>query len=127
MSREYYESACHKASIGKALEPNTIPNEIHKHLPESTNDLIFKLFQIMAKHSKKWCTSATKLVYKPNKSNPHNPSDYKSIVLMYCILKLWTFILTSIGPKRRRLKASSVTPPMASAHVETYTTVYPPI
>jgi hypothetical protein len=46
---------------------------------------------------KKWCTSATKLIKKPNKTDPHNPSNYKPIVLMNCILKLWTPIFTSIG------------------------------
>ncbi len=46
---------------------------------------------------KKWCTSATKLIYKPNKTYPDNPSNYRPIALMNCILKLWTSILTSIG------------------------------
>ena len=45
----------------------------------------------------KWCTNATKLLYKPNKTDPHNPSNYMPIALMNCILKLWTSILTSIG------------------------------
>jgi hypothetical protein len=43
------------------------------------------------------CTSATKLIYKPIKTDPHNPSSYMSIALMNCILKLWTSILNSIG------------------------------
>ena len=54
----------------------------------------------MAKYNytpKKWCTSATKLIYKPNKTDPHNPSNYRPIALMNCILKIWTSILTSIG------------------------------
>jgi hypothetical protein len=54
----------------------------------------------MAKHSyapKKWCTSATKLIYKPNKTDPNDPANYRPIALMNCILKLWTYILTNIG------------------------------
>jgi len=54
----------------------------------------------MAKYSytpQKVCTSAIKLIYKPNKTDPHNPTNYTPIALMNCILKLWTSILTSIG------------------------------
>ncbi len=54
----------------------------------------------MAKHAytpSKWCTSATKLIYKPNKTDPNNPSNYRPIALMNCVLKLWTSILTNIG------------------------------
>ena len=57
-------------------------------------------FCLMAKYShtpKKWCTSATKLIYKPNKTYPQNPTNFIPIALMNCILKLWTSILTSIG------------------------------
>jgi hypothetical protein len=53
----------------------------------------------MARYSytpKKWCTSATKLIYKPLKTDPHNPSNYRPIALMNCILKLWTSIFASI-------------------------------
>ena len=46
---------------------------------------------------KKWCTSATKLIYKQNKTDPHNPSNYRPIALINRILKLWTSILASIG------------------------------
>ena len=42
------------------------------------------------------CTSDTKLIYKPNETDPHSPSNYRPIVLMNCILKLWTSVLTSI-------------------------------
>jgi len=65
LTRGHYAAACHKASAGKAPGPDTVPNEILKYLTESAHVLIFKLFQIMAKHSytpKKWCTSATKLI-----------------------------------------------------------------
>jgi hypothetical protein len=54
----------------------------------------------MAKYSytpKRWCTSATKLIYKPNKTDPYKPSNYRTIALMNCILKIWTSILTSLG------------------------------
>ncbi len=54
----------------------------------------------MARHNytpKQWCAGATKLIYKPNKTDPHNPSNYRPIALMNCILKLWTSILNSIG------------------------------
>jgi hypothetical protein len=46
---------------------------------------------------KKKCVSATKLIYKPSKTDPNNPSKYRPIELMNCILKLWTFILTNMG------------------------------
>jgi len=42
-------------------------------------------------------TSATKLIYKPNKTDPNNPANYRPTPLMNCILKLWTSILTIIG------------------------------
>ena len=54
----------------------------------------------MAYHNytqEKWCVSATKVIYKPNKTYPNNPSNYRPIALMNFILKLWTSILTSIG------------------------------
>ena len=54
----------------------------------------------MARYSytpKKLCTTGTKLIYKPNITDPRNPSNYRPITLMNCILKLWTSILTSIG------------------------------
>jgi hypothetical protein len=61
---------------------------------------MYQLFNVMAKHNytpKKWCMSATKLIYKPNKTDPNNPSNYRRIALMNCILKLGTSILTNIG------------------------------
>ena len=72
-------------------------------LPESTHTLIYNLFQIMAQHNytpKAWCRSATCLLYKPNKKDPHNIAYYRSIALMNGILKLWTSILTNIGSPR---------------------------
>ena len=95
LTRGRYTAACHKASAGKVLGPDNIPNEILKYLPESAHDRIFQLFQIMAKYSytsKKCCTSATKLIYKQKKSYPHIPSNCMPIALMNCILKLWAFI-----------------------------------
>ena len=53
----------------------------------------------MAKHSytsQKWRVSATKLIYKPDKTEPNNSSNYRPIACMNCILKLWTCILTNI-------------------------------
>ena len=44
-----------------------------------------------------WLTSATCLLYKPNKTDPTNPACYRPIALMNCILKLWTSVLTTIG------------------------------
>ena len=54
----------------------------------------------MAKHSytpRKWCISATKLIYKPNKIDPNNSTNYRPIALMNCIPKIWASILTTIG------------------------------
>ncbi len=71
--------------------PRHLPNEIIKFLLDTAHDLIFTLFKLMANHSytpKKWCVRATRLIYKPNKSNPHNPSNYRPIALMNYILKL---------------------------------------
>jgi hypothetical protein len=54
----------------------------------------------MAKHnytSREWCKSATCLLYKPNKEDPHNIAYCRLIALMNAILKLWTSILTNIG------------------------------
>jgi hypothetical protein len=57
--------ACHRASIGKAPGPDTIPNEIIIFLLDKAHDIIYALLTIMAKHTytpKKLCTSATKLI-----------------------------------------------------------------
>jgi len=91
--------ACQGASIGNAPSPDALPNEIIKFLPDTAYDLIFTLFQVMTKHSytpNKRCTSATKLIYKPNKTDPHNPANYRPIALMNCILKIWPSILTTV-------------------------------
>ncbi len=57
----------------------------------------FISWQNTATHRKKWCISATKLIYKPNKTDPNNPTNYRFIALMNCILKIWTSILITIG------------------------------
>ena len=57
------------------------------------------MFRLMARYSytpQKWCISATKLIYKPSKPDPHNPKNYRPIALLNCILKLWISILASI-------------------------------
>ena len=62
LTRSHYNTACQRAQQGKALGPDSIPNEIIKHLPEQTHDTIYQLFKLLAKHSyipKKWCISAT--------------------------------------------------------------------
>ena len=70
-----------KAYVGKAPGPDIIPNKILKYLPESAHDLNFQLFHLMDKHSytpQKWCTSATNLIYKPNKpTHITHPSIYR--------------------------------------------------
>ena len=43
------------------------------------------------------CISAPKLIYKPNKTGPKNPANYRPIAIMNCILKIWTYIPTNIG------------------------------
>ena len=51
----------------------------------------------MAKHNYiqiEWYISAACLLYK---KNPHNITIFRPIALMNGILKLWNFILTSIG------------------------------
>ena len=73
LTRGHYTMAYQKASSGKAPGPDALPNEIIKFLPDTAHDLIFTLFQLIARHSytpKKWCVSATKLSYKPNKKTP---------------------------------------------------------
>ena len=95
-------------SAGKASEPDAIPNDILKHLPESAYDLLYLLFRLMARYSytpKKWCTNATKLIYKPNKIDPHIPSNYRPIALMNCILKLWTSIRVCVVYARCKREA----------------------
>jgi hypothetical protein len=107
LTKNHYTAACQKTSAGKAPGPDTTPNEIIKHLPEQAHDLIYLLFRLMAKYSytpQKWCTSATKLIYKPNKTDPHNPANYTPSALMNCILKLWTSILTNIGTQHAESK-----------------------
>jgi len=54
----------------------------------------------MAKHNytpRDWCKSATCLLYKPSKKDPHNIAYYRPIALMNGILRLWTSILIKIG------------------------------
>jgi hypothetical protein len=100
ITRGHYDRATTRVPEGKAPGPDAITNELIKHLPETTNTLIYTLFRIMAKHNytpKGWCRSATCLPYKPNKKDPHNIAYYRPIPLMNGILKLWTSILTNIG------------------------------
>jgi hypothetical protein len=100
LTRTQYTMACQRASTGKAPGPDALPNEVLKYLPENAHDVIFTLFTIMARYSytpKKWCTSATILIYKPNKKDPRNLAKYRPIALMNYILKIWTSILTIIG------------------------------
>ncbi len=80
LARAHYTMACQRTPTGKAPGPDTIPNEVIKFLPEKTHDVIYSLFTIMAKNSyipQKWCTSATKLIYKPNTKdpNPRQPGE----------------------------------------------------
>jgi hypothetical protein len=91
--------AYQRASTGKAPGPDALSNEIIKFLPGTAHDLIFQLFKIIEKqiYTQKWCISATKLIYKPNKTDPHNPANYRPIALMNCILEIWTSILYTIG------------------------------
>jgi hypothetical protein len=70
---------CQGASTRKNHGPDALPNEIIKFIPDPAHDLIFTHFQVMAKHSytpEKWCTSATKPICKPNKTDSHNPASY---------------------------------------------------
>ena len=100
LTKNHCTAACHKASTSKALGPDAIPNEILRHLPESAHDLLYHLFRLMAIYNytpEKRCTNATKLIYKPSKTDPHNFSNYRPIALMNCILKLWISIFTGIG------------------------------
>jgi hypothetical protein len=85
LTRGHYTMAYRKASTSKAQSPDVVPNEIIKFLPDTTHYLIFTLFKLMAKHSytpQKGCGSATKLIYKPNKSDPQNSSNYRPFALM---------------------------------------------
>ena len=77
-TKNHYTAEYHKASAGKAPGPDAIPNEVLKRLPESAHELLYLLFRRMARNSytpQKWCTGATKLIYKPNKTDPQNPSS----------------------------------------------------
>jgi hypothetical protein len=52
----------------------------------------------MAKHiytPRELFKSATCLLYKPNKKDPHNIAYYRPIALINGILKIWTSILTN--------------------------------
>jgi hypothetical protein len=84
---------CQRASTGKAFGPDALLNEIIKLFPDTAHGLKFTLFKIMAKHNytpRHRCTSATKLIYKPNKIDPHNPANYRPIALMNYILEILT-------------------------------------
>jgi hypothetical protein len=100
ITKSHYDRAISRAPPGKAPGPDAITNELIKHLLEATHIPIFTLFQLMAKHNhtpREWCKSATCLLYKPNKKDPHNIAYYRPIALMNGKLKLRTSILTDIG------------------------------
>ena len=100
MSYENYYQIVLRLPEGKAPGPDGIPNEILKHLPSRVHKIIYRVFLLMARTEytpTDWCTSATCLIYKPNKPDPTNPAFYRPIALMNCLLKLWTATLTSIG------------------------------
>ena len=103
LTRGHYDQALRRTAQGKASGPDGIPNEVLTHLPREVHDLIYSLSQktqIMAENHytpTAWCRSATCLIYKPNKKDPHNPACYRPIALMNGMLKLWTSVLTKIG------------------------------
>ena len=100
ITKSHYNRATNRAPSGKAPGPDAITNELIKHLPEEGHTFIYTIFQLMAKHNctpREWCKSATCLLYKPNKTDPHNIAYYRPIALMNGILKLWTSILTNIN------------------------------
>ena len=75
VTKSHYDRAINRAPPGQAPGPYAITNELIKHLPDEAHTLILTLFQLMAKHSytpREWCKSATCLLYKPNKKDPHN-------------------------------------------------------
>ena len=100
MKKAHYERAVARAPPGKAPGPDGIPNEVIKFLPESVHEAIYLLFRLMATHEytpPAWTASATCLIYKHTKRDPHNPGFYRPIALMNCIMKLWTAMLAHIG------------------------------
>jgi len=100
ITRSHYERATTTAPQSKAPSPDAITNELVKHLPEAVHALIYTLLQIMAKYyytPKECYRSATYLLYKPNKKDPHYIAYYRPISLMNDILRLWISILASIG------------------------------
>ena len=100
LNRGHYNTAIRKLATGKAPGPDGIPNEIIRYLPTQMHDLIYNFFKLSSRIEYipyTWCVSATCLIYKPHKQDPHNPGCYRPIALMNCILKLWTSILAIIG------------------------------
>jgi len=100
ITRGHNDRETMRAPEDKAPGPDAIINELIKHLPKATHTLLYPLFRIMAKYSytpKKLRRSATSLLYKPNKKDPHNIANYRPTALMNGILKLWTSIMTNIG------------------------------
>jgi len=100
ITRSHYDRATIRAPEGKAPGPDAMTNELIKHLSEATHILLYNLFRIMAKYNctpKKLCRSATCLLYKPNKKDPHNIAYCRLIALVNDVLKIWSSILTSIG------------------------------
>jgi len=91
ITKSQYGRAINRAPPGKAPDPYAITNELIKHLSEEAHTFIYTLFQLMAKQNytpREWCTSATCMLYKPNKKDPHNIAYYRSIALVNGILKL---------------------------------------
>ncbi len=62
LTKGHYTMAYQKASTAKAQGPDALPNETIKFLPDTSHELIFTLFALVAKYAyspKKWCVNAT--------------------------------------------------------------------
>jgi hypothetical protein len=95
-----FDKIINSLGTGKALSPDGIPNEIIKFLPPATGSALFSLLSLLAHKSytpHEWCHSTTCLLHK--KGDPTLLDNYRPMVLMNNLLKLWTALIKDAGSK----------------------------
>ena len=90
-----YHQQASKLPNRKSAGPDSIPNELLKHLPEAAHMAIHKLFVLMwmtGSMPTAWKESCTVLIHK--KGDASDLGNWRPIVLANTIYKLWTSMVT---------------------------------
>jgi ribonuclease HI len=93
-----YEDCVKELSYRKATGPDSIPNELLKHLPDAVHGALQAFFRMMWRcaHTPDWWKeSDTIFLYK--KGDPALYRNYRPIGLANHVYKLWTSVITMVS------------------------------